>query len=363
MINRDVALYIHIPFCRHICTYCDFCHRMYNREMALKWFDEFKNEFNSRVNFYPKTIYLGGGTPTSLGLDIFEELLKLIDAVSKDCHEYTIEINPETFDEKKALLLNKYHINRASIGLESSNGDELKILGRHHDLEDVKRTVSYLKDISKIDNYSLDLLYSFPTQTLDSFKQSIFDAFDLKPKHLSLYSLTVEENTVFGKKGVKSFDEDREADFYELAYKIFEDNGYHQYEVSNFCLDGYESKHNLAYWHYDDFIGISLGASSKINHQRIDNTRDFNKYLNHDYYEEIIDLSKEDEMFEMIMMGLRLNKGLDMNLFKDKFDIDISDYYKDVIDKHLKLNNLKIINQHLVCANLEILNTILVDFL
>lgn len=336
---------------------------IYSDKMANEWFGEFKREFSKRVSFMPSSIYLGGGTPTSLNNDIFEEMLKMIDAVYSDETEYTIEINPETFDEEKARLLKKYHVNRASVGLESSNSEELAFLGRKHNYDDVKNTVRLLNEISGIHNISLDILYSFPHETMKNFKKTIDDALALNIKHISLYSLTVEENTVFGKKGYQSFDEETEADYYEAAKKIFEERGYIQYEVSNFALKGFESKHNLTYWHYDDFMGLGMGASSKLNHQREDNTRHLSTYLKHEYISEVIKLSKEDEMFEMIMMGMRLREGVDLKRFKERFNEELFDVYKDIIDSLTERNLIRIENDHLIANNLEILNSILVEFL
>lgn len=358
----DIALYVHVPFCKHICFYCDFCHRYYDKDIAKTWLEAFKREFSAKAIKNAKTIYIGGGTPTALDHDILEELLITLSSVAKRCIEYTIEINPETFDEDKAKLLKKYGIDRASIGLISSNDRELEVLGRKHRFKDVIKTVELLKE-SGIDNYSLDILYSFPTQTFASFKKTIADALSLKPKHLSLYSLTIEENTLFYKKGVETFSEDVEADYYEYALKTFEDNGYHQYEVSNFTKDGYKSKHNLSYWHYEDFLGLSMGASSKIAHQRYDNTRDLKKYIQGEYVENVIDLSKRDEMFEMIMMNLRLNEGLDIKRFSDFFKIDIFDAYAKTLPRLLSDGSVYIKDDHLIVKDLEILNTILIEFL
>lgn len=335
----------------------------YSDKMANEWFSEFQREFNTRVNFIPSSIYLGGGTPTSLNEDLFEEVLKLIDTVYSKGIEYTIEINPETFDEEKARLLKKYHVNRASIGLESSDSAELAFLGRRHTYDDVKNTVRLLNEISDIHNISSDILYSFPHETMESFKKTIDDALALNIKHISLYSLTIEENTVFGKKGYQSFDEDIEANYYETAKTMFEERGYMQYEVSNFALKGYESKHNLAYWHYDDFMGLGMGASSKLNHQREDNTRHLSSYLKHKYIDEVIELSKEDEMFEMIMMGMRLKEGVDLKCFKERFNKELLDVYKDITDSLINRNLVRVEDNHLIANNLEILNSILVEFL
>ena len=358
----DIPLYIHVSFCRHICYYCDFCHRYYDRTLALRWLEAFKREFKDKKIKSTATIYIGGGTPTSLDDDILEELLIVLKDVHQEGIEYTIEINPETFDKNKAELLKKYHVNRASIGLISSDDRELRSLGRGHDYADVVRTVELLRGCGIV-NYSLDILYSYPGQTMATFQKTIDDALALDPKHMSLYSLTVEENTVFYQKGVKPFDEDTEADYYEYALNAFEQHGLYQYEVSNFAKKGYESKHNLVYWRYEDFLGLSMGSSSKLDHKRYDNTRDLNKYEKGEYIASVYDLDKRDEMFEMIMMSLRLKEGLAIDRFDVYFDTDIFKEYEKTLPELLRTGSVYIENGYLKVRDLEILNSILIEFL
>ena len=353
-------LYLHVPFCKTICAYCDFCHVVFNENVADKWLDELSNEIKTHDLSNLATIYIGGGTPTSLNLKELNRLLELIKPYSNNVIEYTIEINPETFDADKALLLKKYGINRASIGLQSTNIKELTLMNRKHSLNDVKNTVDLLSSVG-IDNYSLDIMYSLPFQTMDSLKKTIDDALSLKPKHLSLYSLTIEDNTVFGKKGIKNLDEDTEADMYEFISKYLSDCGFVHYEVSNFAYEGYESKHNMAYWKYDDFIGLSLGASGKENHVRYDKTRNMKQYLNHDYYAEKIELTLEDEMFENVMMSLRTIYGLDLNSFKERYKLDFFEVYSDAYNKHKDC--FVLCDNHLIVNDLGVLNTVLIDFL
>ena len=166
------ALYVHVPFCAHICYYCDFCHSIYQKDRAHRWFEAFKREFKERVDDEVSTIYIGGGTPTALDDDLLEELLKTLACVHDPDKEYTIEINPETLNAKKVELLKRYGINRASIGMISSNDKELASLGRRHSFSDVTRTVELLKRYG-IDNYSLDILYSFPGETFENYKKNV----------------------------------------------------------------------------------------------------------------------------------------------------------------------------------------------
>ncbi len=357
----DIAIYVHVPFCRHICYYCDFCHFVYSRSSVKNWLEAFKREVALHKDKKAKTIYIGGGTPTALDADILEAFLEILTVFGKPI-EYTIEINPETFDSTKAELLKRYGVNRASIGYISSNDEELVSLGRRHSMTDTEMTVSYLKEVG-IDNYSLDVLYSFPKQTFYSFKKTLDDALKLEPKHISLYSLTIEEETPFYRDGVKPFDEDTEAEYYEYTKNLLEEKGFNQYEVSNFALSGYESKHNLVYWHYEDFLGLSMGATSKMGMSRYQNASVLSAYLKGDFTSETVKLTKEDAMFEMVMMNLRLKEGLDLKRFKDVFGEDIKEVYKEKLPSLLANGSLVLRDNHIVCTNLEILNTILVELL
>ena len=250
------SLYVHIPFCKSICYYCDFCHVVYNEKIADEYLDALEKDLNFHVkNRNLKTIYIGGGTPTCLNEEQLEKLLQMLRYFSRFVKEYTIEINPETMSEAKYQLLAKYGINRASIGLQSTNDDILKFMNRKHNFNDVKNVIDKLHQYH-IDNISIDLMYSIPNQTLKDFKNSLNEVCKLDIDHVSIYSLTIEENTVFGKKGYRPLDEETEADMYDIAKKILKQNGFKQYEISNFAKDGHESQHNIAYWNYDDYYGV-----------------------------------------------------------------------------------------------------------
>ncbi len=364
-LNKPKSLYLHVPFCKTICYYCDFCHSVYTRKQALLWLETVRKEIALKdISPYLDTIYIGGGTPSALEDDVLDALLELLDPYTHDVKEYTIEVNPETMTKKKVSILKKHGINRISMGLQSSDESLLKMMNRHHDLEDIQRVMGLFRE-QGITNISLDLMYSLPTQTLEILHKSIEDTIALKPSHISIYSLTIEENSVFGKKGYQALDEEIEADMYELACSMLEKHGYKQYEISNFSLEGKESKHNLAYWHYLDFYGISLGASGKENGIRYDNTTRFKDYVDNPLQREEIILSEEDQIFEHVMMSLRLKEGLNIQDFNQQYAISLVDYYQKPIQMHIKLGNLVIEDDYLKCTSkgYPILNTILCDFL
>ena len=357
--NKINHLYIHVPFCKSICNYCDFCHRIYDSNTVTKWLNTLEKEIKDKCHNSYETIYLGGGTPTCLDYDELDKLLSLIEPYSINTKEYTIEVNPETLDLNKINILKKYHINRISMGVQSSNDEILLFLNRKHKFTDIKEKIKLLKD-NGLNNISIDLMYSLPNQTMDILKQTLDDFIKLDVPHVSLYSLTIEENTVFGKRNIKPLDIDTEADMYELIEKTLIKNNYIHYEVSNFCKQNYESKHNMGYWNYDNFLGLSLGASSKIDNIRYTNTFNFNDYFkDFNAKSEYIELSIEDQKFENIMMSLRTNIGLNIEEFNRRYNADLLKEYT----KGINNPNIKIDNGYLKCTNLEILNNVLLDFM
>ena len=358
--NRRIDhLYLHVPFCTSICAYCDFCHRLFDEQIADRWLDRLEREIKDNCAGFYETIYIGGGTPTSLTLEQLERLFRMIRPYAKKVKEYTIEANPESLDEEKILVMKSYGINRISIGIQSSDDDLLKLLNRRHSFEDAKEKISLCKK-NGLDNISVDLMYSLPTQTMKMLEKTIQDILELDVVHISIYSLTIEDNTIFKAKGYEPLDIELEADMYEYVIKVLEENGYRQYEVSNFAKKGYESRHNIGYWHYDDFLGLSLHASSKVGCLRWTNTASFREYFSkEDLKQDIVGLNKKDEMFENIMMSLRLKEGLDIARFNKKYSCDLVKEYPEA----MKNPHIEIRNGYLICDNLAILDDVLLDFM
>lgn len=358
-------LYIHVPFCAHICGYCDFVHVICRRESVEQWLSAVIKEMEyAHIPDTIETIYIGGGTPTSPDPDQLDALLSAIDPYARHVKEYTIEINPETLDETKAKILHKHGINRASIGFQSSDPSLLALMGRKHTMDTMHTCVSLLRE-EGITNLSVDLMYSLPGQTMAQLRQSVYDALSLHPSHLSLYSLTIEENTVFGKMGYDHLDEDSEADMYEWIVKTLDEEGYTQYEVSNFAHQGCTSMHNIGYWQYDDFIGIGTGASGKENGSRYDHSRSLSAYIKDSCHREMIPLSKEDQMFESLMMGIRMKQGMDLSVFEKRFGESFEHHYGDVLSTMIQQGHMEIVDGRLRASekSYEIMNSLLVEFM
>lgn len=330
------SLYIHIPFCHSICSYCDFCRVKYNESLAKKYLEALYAELNEKCqssNF--KTIYIGGGTPSALSFELLEDLLSHLVRYSSGCEEFTIEANPESLDPEKIELFRKYSVTRVSLGVQAVQKRLLTLINRKHTVEQIKQSIENLHKAG-INHISVDLIYSLPTQTIKEWKETLDEVLKWDIDHISLYSLTIEENSEFARKGILPLDEETEADMYEMACRILKENGFDHYEISNFAKENGQSKHNKAYWHYDDYIGIGMGASGKIQNLRYDNTAVFPNYFNHQWCQEEIYLSKKDQMFEMIMMGLRLKEGINKKLFEKRVHEDLSKIYRKAIDCNIK---------------------------
>ena len=297
------GIYVHIPFCKSRCVYCDF-YSQTSLALRQRYVDAVCKEAEMRslyINERVRTIYIGGGTPSQLEP---HQLAQILGAVGM-AEEVTIEMNPDDVTPDFAEQLAGLSVNRVSMGAQTFNDERLRFLRRRHSAAQVPQAVRRLREAG-IGNISVDLMYSLPDQTMDCLEQSIDDVVSLNVEHISLYSLTIEENTVFGKKGIKNLDEDTEADMYELIVQKLRDRGYIHYEVSNFARDGRISMHNMGYWNYDDFLGVSMGAAGKIGSNRYTNTRDLKRYLNEeDIRDENLYLKTDEMAFENIMMSLK----------------------------------------------------------
>ncbi len=363
--NSIPSLYIHVPFCVHICHYCDFRRRVYRNETADRWLEALKSEISAfPVETLLETIYIGGGTPSCLSNRQLNLLFELLKPYTERCREFTIECNPELNDPEKINLFREYGVNRISMGLQTHDSRLLNKLNRHHTFEDAKRLCDQLREAG-IANISIDLMYGLPDQDRTSLSQSIDAALSLNPYHMSLYSLTIEENSVFGKKGVKPADEDLEADMYEDLCERLCREGFIHYEISNFALPGYASVHNTNTWKYRYFHGFGFGAWGMDDKGRYEHAGTLNEYLEHPRDRFYTRLSEKEQMFEMIMMGLRLKDGISENEFHRRFGVEIHDVYPKCIHSFNAQGLLLEQKNRLMCTEYgwRILNTLLTGFL
>ncbi len=338
------GLYVHIPFCRSKCKYCDFASFSGKEDIMDSYVATLCNEMKSYKGLEFDTVYIGGGTPTVLSQG---NLKKVFDVIYEnfnicDNSEITIEANPATVTYDLALFLRKNGVNRVSMGGQSFVDKELSLIGRCHSADDIASTYNILTKAG-IDNINIDLMYALPEQTMESLHISISKIISLNPKHISCYGLKIEEGTPFYKmlldgKISEKDDEDFSAMYYYIA-KELSDAGYEHYEISNFSKPGYASKHNCKYWECEEYLGLGLGASSYLYGKRWDNTRNFDEYFPGNIKKDVCVIDRDEQMSEFIILGLRMLKtGIDLTKFKNKFGVDIMDVYGDAIDKNLKLN-------------------------
>ena len=359
------ALYVHIPFCQGICAYCDFTRVRYHTGLADQYLKQLARELEERVPCQGmETVYIGGGTPTALSPDQLRRLLDLLQPYLQGASEVTIEANPEAINAELIEILLKGGINRISLGLQSCDDEILKQIGRRHTFAQARQAVRQLQQAG-LTNISCDLIYSLPRQTRAQWKKTLQDVLSLNIPHCSLYALTIEEHSEFGRTGQRPLDEDTEASMYFEAVRVLTEAGYQHYEISNFAKPGYASRHNLHYWNYDDFYGVGLGASGKLSSFRYDNTRNFQEYFKGHWIGETIELSRRDQMFERVMMNLRTARGLSLAGFEQKFGLPLSEVYPDAVQKGIRQGWLRMTEDRLAPteAGMALLNTVLEEFL
>lgn len=337
------SVYVHIPFCKTICSYCDFCKMYYNEKFVNDYLDALDKEISSNYKGeVVNTLYIGGGTPNSLSKDELNKLFNILKKINlSDDYEFTIECNVELIDEESLKIFKDNKVNRISIGIESIDSNNLKYLNRSYDKELVLDKINLVKKY--FSNINVDLIYALKDETIDILNKDIDFILGLDVEHISTYSLIIEDNTILGINKEKNIDEDLDYEMYKLIMDRLKD--YHHYEISNFSKYGYESRHNLTYWNNERYYGFGLGASGYIDNIRYDNTRGLNNYLKGNYRlnEEIIDKDLDKE-YELIL-GLRLLDGISINKYKDKFNENILD--NEVINKLIKENKLILDNEYL----------------
>ncbi len=348
------SAYIHIPFCHHICHYCDFNKVFFKQQPVDEYIEMLIKEMrhSNKINRDNplKTIFIGGGTPTALSakqLDRLFEGIKTELLPVNELVEFAVEANPGELTQDKLSVLKNAGVTRLSIGVQSFDDELLKKIGRVHRTDDVFRTVHQAEQAG-FDNISLDLMYALPGQTVEQFKKTLETAFTLNVNHFSAYSLIVEPKTVFYnlmQKGRLSLPpQEQEASMYELVMEEMEKYGYKQYEISNYSIPGYESNHNITYWNNDYYYGFGAGAHGYIDGIRTSNIGPVKKYMENiqEYgtaYQSQHQVSIEEAMEEEMFLGLRKVKGVQKERFFEKFSISMEQKFgkqiTDLVNKGL----------------------------
>ena len=339
--NKNISLYIHIPFCVRKCLYCDFpsfalpenCYEDYVRTLCRE-INEYAADF---YGMKVKSIFIGGGTPSILPPKFLGRIMDTVMSkfdVDSDA-EISIEANPGTLDAKKLTEMNSMYFNRLSMGLQAWQDRLLKGIGRIHTADEFETNFLQARDAG-FKNINVDLMFALPGQTLDDWQETIEHVLKLRPEHISAYSLIIEEGTPFYdmyEKGIiRETDEVLDRKMYYLVNEMLSDKGYGRYEISNFSKPGFECRHNIVYWRTEEYRGFGLGAHSYVGGERFHNTCDFKKYVSFEGLNEDREILTEDEKQEEFMfMGLRMTEGISENVFKERFKKSIYDVYSKEI--------------------------------
>lgn len=372
---KEIGIYVHIPFCKSKCYYCDFCSFAKKEKMVEEYMKCLSYEIKSkrRDEKMVKTIYIGGGTPSCIDSSYIVKILKLIKKYYNVYNnaEITIEVNPGTCDVKKFKAYREAGINRLSIGLQTSNNDLLKEIGRIHTYEQYERAIKDAKEAG-FSNINSDIMIGLPNQTIYDVEDTLNKLLKLNLTHISVYSLIIEDGTKL-KKLIETGelelpDDEIERYMYWYAKRRLEENGYIHYEISNFAKAGFASKHNMDCWSQKEYLGFGVNAASFENNVRYSNTDDINTYIEnikkHDVLKNTIieeKMNKKDLMNEYMILGLRKINGINMNRFQDKFKIPaiyiynekISDLcQKGLIDFNIPKQTVKLTKKGIDFANL-----------
>ena len=357
------SAYIHIPFCKSKCHYCSFV-SFVNDKMKTEYLkallSEIKEYYNSETL---NTIYFGGGTPSILNPVEIEKILKQFNFSEKT--EVTVELNPDDVNYDYLRQLNDFGVNRISLGCQTFDDNILKMINRRHNSSQVIEAIS-LAQKAGFKNISIDLIYGLPTQNEDLFYLDLRRAVNLGIKHISLYGLTIEKGCYFYEHGYPSPEEDMMADMYLGAIELLTKTGFEHYEISNFSIAGYNSRHNLNYWNNEEYYGFGVAAHGYQNRVRYANKTNLEDYISDP-------LSRADEKLltqreileEEIFLGFRKISGININEINKKFDIDFEEKYNEILKKYEGFNLMTKTNSGYALTSEGVLvsNTILADFI
>lgn len=372
---KEMSLYIHIPFCKQKCLYCDFPSYAGKESLINEYIRALNEEILRKCSKYKiASIFVGGGTPSYLNEINLESLLKTINLLDfKDEFEFTIECNPGTLNEEKLALMKNYNVNRISMGLQTTNDNLLKEIGRIHSFEEFKKNYNQARKAG-FENINVDLMFGLPNQHMKDWKASLEDVMSLEPDHISAYSLIIEEGTCFynlyNNDKLNIPNEEEERSMYLFTKGFLEDYGYNQYEISNYAKVNKECFHNKVYWKCNEYLGLGVSASSFVDEKRFKNIDDIKIYIekinnNEDVTEEIHVNNINDDMEEFMFMGLRMIEGINLKTFKKRFGKDVFDIYDEVIKNNIKKGLLVVDSGKLYLSEkgIELSNYVMSDFI
>ncbi len=373
---KEIGLYIHIPFCKQKCLYCDFNSYVCNDTQIDNYIEALLSEirrYNKEHCYRYKTVYFGGGTPTFIHYKHIGAIMQELEPFIKRDAEISMECNPGTVNGESLKQYKHMGINRLSIGLQAWQPQLQKKLGRIHNTEQFLDNLEEAYNAG-FNNISADLMFALPDQSLDMWLETVQNVTALEIKHISCYSLKIEEGTPFNKlyeeNKITLPDDELDREMYHKAVDIMAQRGFKQYEISNFAVPGYECKHNLIYWQNEEYLGVGAGSHSKLNNIRFNNYKNLNTYIEaikSGIYpvEERITISKKEDIWETIILTLRLNQGLDIKSFNEKYSVDFMEHYSKTINKLLeyKLIVFEGYRLRLTSLGMDLSNSIFIEFM
>ena len=374
--NRRIPLelYVHIPFCVRKCQYCDFLSGPSDEETKDRYIEALLKEIRAAEHtedYEIVSVFIGGGTPSALKAEAIASIMRTLQEQFFFCEdaEVTIEANPGTVDLEKLTIYRNVGINRLSLGLQSTDAEELKLLGRIHSYEEFLKSYEWAREAG-FSNINIDLMFAIPGQTGEAWRQHLYQVAELNPEHISAYSLIIEEGTPFAEQNLDLPDEDTEYQMYEDTAEILERYGYRQYEISNYAKQGYMCRHNAVYWQRREYLGFGLGASSLYGGMRFSNTHQMQEYLkesrNPDQIrQDVTVLSRNERIEEFMFLGLRMTEGISEKKFEENFDVRLMDVYGDILQKYEETGFMEHIETkwRLTRKGIHVSNHILADFL
>ena len=374
--NRRIPLelYVHIPFCVRKCQYCDFLSGPSDEETKDRYIEALLKEIRAAEHtedYEIVSVFIGGGTPSALKAEAIASVMRTLQEKFFFCEdaEVTIEANPGTVDSEKLMTYRNAGINRLSLGLQSTDAEELKMLGRIHSYEEFLQSYQWAREAG-FSNINIDLMFAIPGQSYEGWIQNLRTVAKLGPEHISAYSLIIEEGTPFSARKLDLPDEDTEYRMYEDVAAVLGKYGYYQYEISNYAKKDRNCRHNEGYWQRKDYLGLGLGAASLVGRERFTNTSDMSEYLENSGNLEKIrtdreTLTREDEMGEFMFLGLRMTKGVSKKDFQEYFGTSIEKIYGEVLEKYKK-QGLLLEEDGRIClsrAGIHVSNAVMADFL
>ena len=374
--NRRIPLelYVHIPFCVRKCQYCDFLSGPSDEETKDRYIEALLKEIRAAEHtedYEIVSVFIGGGTPSALKAEAIASIMSTLQEQFFFCEdaEVTIEANPGTVDLEKLTIYRNVGINRLSLGLQSTDAEELKLLGRIHSYEEFLKSYEWAREAG-FSNINIDLMFAIPGQTGEAWRQHLYQVAELNPEHISAYSLIIEEGTPFAEQNLDLPDEDTEYQMYEDTAEILERYGYRQYEISNYAKQGYMCRHNAGYWQRREYLGFGLGASSLYRGMLFSNTRRMQEYLkesrNPDQIrKDVTVLSRNERIEEFMFLGFRMTEGISEKKFEENFDVRLMDVYGDILQKYEETGFVEHIETkwRLTRKGIHVSNHILADFL